>query len=152
MHSYLAIFIAIGIQEFIMCVDLVYWLVYNILMPIYMSLVRKWASQRSLHVQLKDVKPAPELLKDMYSLFNNVRMLAVTSVAVLAEDQATTRRTHRKPHKRSHWSGQDKTLRENKVTEELVHGLEGLLEDSVVRVRVPSAITLSAINRHVSKV
>lgn len=110
---------------------------------------------RGLYVQLKEVKPAPALAKSMCSLSNHVKMLAVTSIALLAEDQAAWQRKQRTSHRGSRYSDQDEALLQkgNRVTEELVQALERLLEeDSVVHVKVPSAITLYAINRHTTRV
>lgn len=105
-------------------------------------------------MQLKEVKPVAALIKSMHSLSNHVRMLAVMSVALLAENQAATwQRRCKTRHRGFQWSDRDEALQvDNKVTDKLVQALERLLDDSVVRVKVPSAITLYAINRHTTKV
>ena len=96
---------------------------------------------------LKKIKSAPALAKSMHSLSSHVRMLAVVSVSLMAEDQAAS---YQKRLRNSVWCGQVRP--ESKVTEDLVQGLERLLEDSMVHVRVPSAITLYAISKPTAKV
>ncbi len=119
----------------------------NIIPPPPLPLVHEWRKKWQLHLQLKDVASHNSILLDLQNVCDTIRMLAVTSIALLAEQQALS---VLKLSPSSSSSSSEKQL--VCVSGEMVEALIQRLEDATEHVRVPSAITLYCMDKQNEKV
>ncbi len=114
--------------------------------------MKEWSQQWKLHIRLKEIEDDDALLVDMIKLCENSRMLAVASVAVLAENEAALA-THEAMETDSLY--QEKSCMEwcqRRVSEEMTKGLVRLVNDPAAHIRVPSAVALYCIDKQTAKV
>lgn len=117
--------------------------------------MREWRNRWQLHVRLKDVGEDWTLLQEMRSVSDRSRMLAVAVVSTLVENEASMARSLESQEKSDTVFGFElapEAWKRRKVSSDFVEGLECLLDDSAVHVRVPSAVTLYSMDRHSEKV
>lgn len=84
----------------------------------------------------------------MCSVHDHSRMMAIAAVSRVAENEALS-------SLQSQDTSETLTLapwKRRKVSSDLVKGLEDMLEDGVVHVRVPSAVTLYSMDKQTEMV
>ena len=122
---------------------------------LYSHTVHNWCAKWHIHLQLKDIADEANILSDMHNLCDTTRMIAVASIALLAEQEAITEdKLKAVPLKDSYSSmrlrSQVRVLPQ--LTEKMVVELCRLLDDTAEHVRVPSAVVLYCIDRQNQKV
>ena len=108
------------------------------LLSLSLSLVHEWHKKWQLHLQLKDVADHNSILADLQNVCETTRMLAITSIALLAEHRALSE-MKLSPSSSSSSSAAEK--------HEMVEALTQQLKDTTEHVRVPSAITLYCMDK-----
>ena len=116
-------------------------------------IVHEWCNKWQLHLQLKDVKDQRGILNDMHSLCDNTKMFAITSVALLAENEAISHTKSQSgviliaANEKSREAMTDCPVVVGGVSSSLVEGLCQLLSSQVEHIKVPSALTLYCLNK-----
>ncbi len=113
--------------------------------------MKEWCRAWKLHVTLSEVCSDTTLLQDLHSINDQIKMYAIATVSVLAENEAVqalrvvSSSLFAESHDTPVWM-------ERKVSGEMVQALRRLLDDEEVHVRVPSAIALYTMDKQTDKV
>ncbi len=104
--------------------------------------VHEWRVKWQIHLQLKDVATRDVILSDLRNLCDITRMIALVSVALLAENRSSSSSELKLSPSRSILAEQYEKECQVCVDEGMVDAVRVCLKDTAEPVRVLSAVTL----------